>query len=361
MNLRVPGPTPCPEEVLQAGARQMINHRGPEFAELINVVHASLQKVFNTQSDIAVLTCSGTGGLEAAIVNTLSPGDRILCISIGVFGDRLAQVAEAYGADVVHLRFPLGEAADPDKIREALQDDLLIKAVAVTHNETSTGVTNDLRQIASTVRTFDKLLIVDAISSLGCIPLDVDAWGCDVVVTGSQKGFMVPPGLAFVSVSDRGWDASKISRMPRFYLDLEKHVVARRRGQTPWTPAVSVLFGLEEALKQMLSEGMQAIHQRHKMIATQVRNGILGLGLELFARDLEYASDTVTAVKIPDGIKAGDLLGMLRNQHGVVLAGGQGSEMEGKIFRVGHLGFVDSSAVEDVMAALEKTLAGLRA
>jgi aspartate aminotransferase-like enzyme len=360
VNLRVPGPTPCPAEVLQAGARQMINHRGPEFAELINTVHSRLQEVFSTQADIAILTCSGTGGLEAAIINTLSPGDRVLCISIGVFGDRLSQVAEVYGADVIHLRFPLGEAADPDKIKQALQDDSSIKAVAVTHNETSTGVTNDLQQIASMVRSFDKLLIVDAISSLGCIPVEVDAWGCDVVVTGSQKGFMVPPGLAFVSVSDRGWNASKVSLMPRFYLDLEKHVVARRRGQTPWTPAVSVLFGLEESLKQMLSEGMQAIHQRHKAIATRVRNGVLSLGLELFARDQTYASDTVTAVKIPENVKAGDLLGTLRSQHGVILAGGQGPDMEGKIFRIGHLGFVDSSDVEGVITALDATLAGLR-
>ena len=359
MNLRVPGPTPCPEEVLQAGARQMINHRGPEFAQLIGACHDGLQKVFHTTNDIAILTASGTGGLEAAVVNTLSPGDKLLCVSVGVFGDRFCQVAGAYGADVTKLSFPLGEAADPDAIRSALQADPSIKAVAVTHNETSTGVTNDLQAIAQVVRESDALLLVDAISSLGCIPLDTDAWGCDVVVTGSQKGFMVPPGLAFVGVGPRAWEASKSATTPRFYLDLDRHVSYYKRGQTPWTPAVSVMFALERALELMLAEGMDAIHRRHAEVARITREGVVALGLELFARDERYASDTVTAVKVPEGVEAGELLGTMRSEHGVVVAGGQGPAMEGKVFRIGHLGYVTPEDVSGVLDALQKALSKL--
>ena len=254
------------------------------------------------------------------------------------------------------LSFPLGEAADPDAIRTALQADPDIKAVAVTHNETSTGVTNDLQAVAGVVRESDALLLVDAISSLGCIPLDTDAWGCDVVVTGSQKGFMVPPGLAFVGVGPRAWEASKHATTPRFYLDLDRHVSYYKRGQTPWTPAVSVMFALERALDLMLAEGMDAIHRRHAEVAQMTREGVVALGLELFAKDQRYASDTVTAVKVPPGVEAGKLLATLRSEHGVVVAGGQGPAMEGKVFRIGHLGYVTPDDVNGVLAALGKAL-----
>jgi len=217
--LRIPGPTPCPPEVLEAMARQMINHRGEEFAKILNGITNKLRQLFQTKNDVLLLTGSGTGGLEAAIVNTLSPGDKVLSVSIGVFGDRFATIARQFGAEVTSYSVEWGKAAEPDAIRQALKDEPEIRAVLVTHNETSTGVTNDLASISSVVKEFDKLLLVDAISSLGSIDLPVDEWHCDVVVTGSQKGWMVPPGLAMVSVSQEAWQAHANARMPRFYWD----------------------------------------------------------------------------------------------------------------------------------------------
>lgn len=355
MNLRVPGPTPCPEDVLQAGAQPMINHRGPEFAELIGRIHGRLQQVFHTEREVAILTASGTAAMEAAIVNHLSPGDRMLSISIGVFGDRFAQVARAYGADVVKPDIPFGTAADPGMVRAALREDSSITAVAVTHNETSTGVTNDLASIARVVREENRLLLVDAISSLGCMPLETDAWECDVVVTASQKGFMVPPGLAFGAQSERAVEASKQARMPRFYLDFERHLTTFRRGQTPWTPAVSLFFSLDVALERMLGEGMPAVYERHAAVAQHARDGVKALGLRLFAADDATASNSVTAVRVPEGVQARELLGMLRTEHQVVLAGGQAT-LEGQIFRIGHLGHVSTAEIDGVLDALRVVL-----
>ena len=222
MNLRIPGPTPCPEDVLQAGAQQMIDHRGPEFKDMIARIHSGLQTAFETKNQIAILTNSGTGAMEAAIVNTLSAGDRVLSVSIGVFGDRFAEIAEAYGVDVVRRKVTYGEAANPEEIGKTLESDGSIKAVLITHNETSTGVTNDLAAISKVVREYDRLLLVDAISSVGCIPVPMDAWDLDVVVTGSQKGLMVPPGLAFAAVGPRAIEAAKTATLPRFYFDFER-------------------------------------------------------------------------------------------------------------------------------------------
>jgi aspartate aminotransferase-like enzyme len=356
VNLRIPGPTPCPEDILLAGAQQMINHRGPEFAELIDRVHSRLQNIYNTANDIIILTASGTGALEAAVVNTISPGDRVLGISIGVFGDRFCQLVQAYGGDLVKPEIPLGAAADPDLIKKALKDDPTIKVVAVTHNETSTGITNDLQAIARIVRDHEKLLLVDAISSLGCIPLESDAWGCDVVTTASQKGFMVPPGLAFASVNERGWSAAKEATTPRFYFDFGRHLTYFKRGQTPWTPAVSVLFSLDLALEQMLAEGMESIHTRQAIIGRKTREGIKALGLKLFAADETYASNTVTAVHVPEAVDAGKLLGLLRTEYNTVLAGGQGPAMEGKVFRIGHMGYVSEQDIDGVLETLGEAL-----
>lgn len=362
MNLRIPGPTPCPEDVLLAGAQQMIDHRGPEFADIIARVHTGLQTVFATTNDVAILTSSGTGAMEGAIVNTLSPGDRVINVSIGVFGDRFGQMAEAYGAEVVKPVIEYGTAASPEMIDAALADDPSIKAVLVTHNETSTGVTNDIRGISKVVRAHDRLLLVDAISSVGCIPVETDAWDLDVVVTGSQKGFMVPPGLAFAAVGPRAREAAKTALMPRFYFDFEKHFSYFQRGQTPWTPAVSVMFSLDLALQKLLADGMEAVYTKHARIAADVRAGVKGLGLELFVQDEAYASNTVTAVKVPEGVELGKLRGLLRTDRNVVVAGGQGS-LDGKIFRIGHMGHITEADVADVMESLAAVLprAGLSA
>lgn len=354
MQLRIPGPTPCPPEVLQAMGRQMINHRGKEFADIIQDATAKLKQLFQTRNDVFLLTGSGTGGMEAAIVNTLSPGDKVLSVSVGVFGNRFAEIAESYGAEVTHLNFEFGTAADPEAVRQSLKADAGISAVLITHNETSTAVTNDLKSISAIVKEFDKLLLVDAISALGSIDLPVDAWQCDVVVTGSQKGWMVPPGLAMVSVSDAAWQAHAKAKMPRFYWDFTKARSYLEKGQTPWTPPVSVFFGFAVALDMMLAEGLPNIFARHTRSADMARNGVKSLGLSLFA-DEKCASDTITAVKASDGLDVARLLQILREEHKVVLAGGQ-ANLAGKIFRIGHLGWVTEDDIREVLEALGKAL-----
>jgi len=359
-NLRIPGPTPLPNEALQAMTKQMINHRGDEFGQILNDITAKLKQMFQTKQDVFVLTGSGTGGLEAAIVNTLSPGDTVLSVSIGVFGERFAAIAEHFGAEVIPLRSEWGKAADVDAVRQALQAEPKIKAVLVTHNETSTGVTNDLASISSVVKQFDKLLLVDAISSLGSINLPVDDWHLDVTVTGSQKGWMAPPGLAMVSVSQEAWQAHAKAKMPHFYWDFSKAKSYLEKGQTPWTPAVSVVFALSVSLEMMLREGLPNIIARHAQVGKAARDGIKSLGLSLFA-DESFASNTVTAVAASDGLDTKKMLKILREEHKVVLAGGQ-QKLDGKVFRIGHLGWVTENDIEIVMSALKVVLpqAGFR-
>lgn len=353
-HLRIPGPTPCPDEVLQAMARQMVNHRGVTFAKILGDVTAKLKQVFQTKNDVFILTGSGTGGMEAAVVNMLSPGDKVLSVSIGVFGDRFASIAKQFGADVVPLNFEWGKAADADAVRKALQANSQIKAVLVTHNETSTGVTNDLAAISSAVKEFDKLLIVDCISSLGSLNVPVDEWQCDVAVSGSQKGWMVPPGLAMVSVSPKAWEAHATAKMPRFYWDFSRAKKSLESNETPWTPAVSIVFALDVALDMMLKEGIANIAARHAQIGKAIREGVKSVGLSLFA-DEAYASNTVTAVAATNGLDAKLLNKIMREEHQVILAGGQ-QTLGGKIFRIGHLGWVTEADVEVVTSALKAAL-----
>ena len=353
-NLRIPGPTPVPNEVLQAMTKQMINHRGEEFGQILNGVTAKLKQMFQTKGDVFLLTGSGTGGLEAAIVNTLSPEDKVLSVSIGVFGERFAAIAEQFGAEVIPLRFEWGKAADADAVRQALQAEPKIKAVLVTHNETSTGVTNDLASISSVAKEFDKLLLVDAISSLGSINLPVDDWHLDVTVTGSQKGWMAPPGLAMVSLSQEAWQAHSKARMPHFYWDFTRAKSYLEKGQTPWTPAISTVFALSVSLEMMLREGLPNIIARHARVSKAARDGIKSLGLSLFAEE-SYASNTVTAVRSPDGLDVKKMLQILREEYQVVLAGGQ-QTLAGKIFRIGHLGWVTEDDIETVISALRVVL-----
>jgi aspartate aminotransferase-like enzyme len=332
----------------------MINHRGPEFAGSLNNATDMLKKAFRTQNDVFVLTGSGTGGLEAAAVNVLSPGDKVLSVSIGVFGDRFANIAKTFGAEIVPLKYEWGKAARADDIRCELDKNPDVKAVFVTHNETSTGVTNDLESISKAVKEYDKLLVVDAISSLGSIELPVDEWNLDVVVTGSQKGWMVPPGLVMAAVSEAAWKANAEAKMPRFYWDFAKAKSYLDKGQTPWTPAVSIVFALEIALNMMLKEGIEAINQRHARIAEKTRKGVEALGLDFFAEE-GYRSNTVTSVAAPEGLDVKELLKIMRQEHDIVLGGGQMS-MAGKIFRIGHLGWVSDEDIDNVFAALKVAL-----
>ncbi len=352
--LRIPGPTPLPNEVLQAMTKQMINHRGGEFGQMLNGITAKLKQLFQTKEDVFVLTGSGTGGLEAAIVNTLSPGDKVLSVSTGVFGDRFANIAKQFGADVTPLNFEWGKAADVNAVRKALHAEPKIKAVLVTHNETSTGVTNDLGSISSVVKEFDKLLLVDAISSLGSIDLPVDGWHCDVAVTGSQKGWMVPPGLAMVSVSQEAWKAHANARMPHFYWDFTRAKSYLEKGQTPWTPAVSVVYALAVSLDMMLKEGLTNIIARHARVGKAARAGIKRLGLSLFAEE-SHASNTVTAVAASNGLDTKKVVQILREEHKIVLSGGQ-QKLDGKIFRIGHLGWVTEDDIKAVISALKVAL-----
>ena len=356
MNLRVPGPTECPPEVLQAGARQMINHRGPEFAELSGRILRRLKGFFQTTNEVLILTTSGTGALESAIVNMLSPGDPVVSISIGVFGDRFATIAETYGTDVRRVKVEMGQAATAQVVTDALRANPDAVALLLTHNETSTGVTNPIAELATAIRAERPgiLTLVDAISSLSSIDLPVDALDLDVVVTGSQKGWMVPPGLAMASVSARAWEVSARAKTPRFYFDYGRHRDAQAKGQTPWTPAVSLYFQLDVALEMMEREGRQAIFARHARLADRVRAGVKALGLELFA-DERYASNTVTAVKVPEGVDGPALGRRLREEHGTVVAGGQGT-LQGKIIRIGHLGFVTDQAIDATLQALGAVL-----
>ncbi len=355
MQLRVPGPTPLPDEILDVMSTQMINHRGPEFTKLIHEATAILKEMFQTKDDVFLLTGSGTGGLEAAIVNTLSPGDKVLSVANGFFGERFADIAEQFGAQVQRLNFEWGLAPDPQAVRQALSRDAGIKAVLVTHNETSTGVTSDLAAISTVVREYEKLLIVDAISSLGAIDLPTDAWGCDVVITASQKGWMAPPGLAMVSVSERAWKANAEARMPRYYWDFaQAKKFLDEKGQTPWTPALSTLYALAAALKLFQKEGLPSIVARHTRVGNKARGEIKSLGLSIFPEDA-CASNTVTAVKAPEGLDVKMLLKLLREEHNAVLAGGQ-QRLDGKIFRIGHLGYVTEDDIDAVIGALKAAL-----
>ncbi|MFC1902590.1 pyridoxal-phosphate-dependent aminotransferase family protein [Chloroflexota bacterium] len=358
--LRIPGPTPLPDEVLQAMTKQMINHRGVEFAQMLQDITADLKQLFQTKNDVFLLTGSGTGGLEAAIVNMLSPEDKVLSVSIGVFGERFASIAEQFCVEVIPLKFEWGRAADPDAVRKALQSQPAVKAVLVTHNETSTGVTNDLAAISKVVKEFDKLLLVDAISSLGSIDMPVDDWHLDVAVTGSQKGWMAPPGLAMVSVSQVAWQAYAEAKIPRFYWDFAKAKSYLEKGQTPWTPAVSIVYALSVSLEMMLKEGLPNIVARHARVSKAARDGVKSLGLPLFAEE-SNASNTVTAVAAAGGLDTKKLLKIMREEHQIILGGGQ-QKLDGKIFRIGHLGWVNEDDIQTVMSALKVVLpqAGFR-
>jgi aspartate aminotransferase-like enzyme len=354
--LMIPGPTPVPQSVLLAGATPMINHRGPEFAEALEEVTEALKRVFQTRHHVFVLTGSGTGGLEAAIVNTLSPGDAVLSVSIGVFGDRFASIAKTFGVKVESLDFEWGTAADPERIRARLAADKKkeIKAVMVTHNETSTGVANDLAEIGPIVREHGALLLVDGISSLVAMDCQTDAWCLDLVVAGSQKAFMIPPGLVFIAMNDRAWSAMEKASIPRFYWDLGKAKDYLARGQTPWTPAVPQVLQLRAALKILEAEGLQACFARHARQAGAVRAGVKALGLQMFAEP-SHASNAVTSIRRPDGVKVGALRKLLLEKYGVVLAGGQQSLNE-EIFRIGHLGHTGESDIVATLGALGMAL-----
>jgi len=355
-NLRIPGPTPVPRKVLKEMAQPMINHRGPEFAAILKRVTARLQYFFQTASPVLTYPASGTGGQEAAVANLFSPGEHVVAITIGVFGNRLATIAERFGLQVTRIDFPWGEAADPTVVEERLKSLAPYRGVLMTHNETSTGVANDVEALATLVRRLnpDALLVVDAVSSLGCIPLEMDPWDIDVVFTGSQKGWMTPPGLMMIAASQRAWEANKTAKSPRYYFDWELGRKSLEKWQHSTTPPLSIFYALDVSLEMMLAEGREAIFERHQRMGDYVRWRAKEMGLKLLA-DHKNASNTVTAIRLPEGIDSKRLLNTLREQDHIVFGGGQ-QHLEGKIFRVGHLGFFEEVDLVEAMDKMEMRL-----
>lgn len=355
-NLRIPGPTPIPPEVQAALARPMINHRGPEFAAILSRVEEQLQHFFQTANPVLCFPAAGSGAMEAAIANSFSPGDHVLAVSIGAFGNRFADIAQRFGLRATRVEAPWGQAADPAAVAAAAADQLDLRGVLLTHNETSTGVTNDLPALARAIRAArpDLLILADAVSSLGCVDMRMDEWDLDVVFTASQKGWMAPPGLAMIAVGSRGWAATERATLPRFYWDFRMAKQSLDKGQTPYTPPVSIFFALDASLPMMRTEGREAIFARHHRVGELVRSRARALGLTLFA-DPAHASDTVTAIVVPEGIEAKALIAALRERERVVISGGQG-RLEGKILRIGHLGYVHEPEVAACMDALERQL-----
>jgi aspartate aminotransferase-like enzyme len=352
--LRIPGPTPLPERVVRSMNRPMIDHRGPEFAAILAEITAGARRVFKTANDLLLLTSSGTGGLESAVANLVSPGDEVIAALCGNFGERFAALAAAYGGNVVRLEFEWGQPVDPDDLAVVLQRHPKAQVVFLTHNETSTGLTNPLRDLARAAREADRLVVVDGVSSISSIDIDTDGWGIDVAVSGSQKGWMAPPGFALVSVSERAWAQQARSRSPRFYFDWKEAKTWAEKGMTPFTPAVPVAFALQEGLHMLEEEGLPNVYERHTRLARATQAGLRALGFELYARE-GYRSSTVTAALPPPGLEVGALRKLLNDRYGVVIAGGQG-KMTGKMVRVGHLGAVAEGDVVQVIWAIEQAL-----
>jgi aspartate aminotransferase-like enzyme len=352
--LRIPGPTPLPERVVRSMNRPMIDHRGPEFASILSEITAVAKRVFKTRNDLLLLTSSGTGGLESAVANLVSPGDEVIVALCGNFGERFAALAAAYGADVVRLEFEWGQPVDPDDLRLTVDRHPKAKVVLLTHNETSTGLTNPLRELARVGREWDRIVVVDGVSSISSIDIETDAWGIDVAVSGSQKGWMAPPGLALVSVSERAWAQQAGARSPRFYFDWKEARTWAEKGMTPFTPAVPVAFALQEGLHMLEEEGLNNVYERHARLARATQDGLEALGFQLYARE-GYRSRTVTSAVPPPGLDVNALRKLIDTKYGVVIAGGQG-KMTGKMVRVGHLGAVAEGDVVQVIWAIEQAL-----
>jgi serine---pyruvate transaminase len=350
-----PGPTPIPPEVLIAQAGPLVYHRGPRFGSILREVTEQLRTLYRTGGDVVIMTSSGTGGLESAIANCFSPGDEVLVPLAGFFAERFAKLARAYGLEVRTVDYEWGHAVKAADVAAALAEHP-VKAVLLTHSETSTGVVHDVEPVARAAKDAGALVLVDAVSSLGAVPFDMDGWGIDVAVSGSQKALSASPGLAFVAISDAAWEAQRVATNPRFYFDWAtyKTFYALPDPENPWTPAISVMQGLHEALRLYFQDGPEAAFERHALLSRAIKEGVRALGLDLFGEDVDRAW-TVTAIRAPEGIDADAICARIRADHGIVLAPGQGP-LKGKVFRIGHLGYYDRLDMIRGLAALEMTL-----
>ncbi len=357
--LMTPGPTPVPAEVLLAQARPIIHHRTPEYTDILVSVTNDLKYVFQTENDVFVFACSGTGVMESAVTNLFSPGDKVIACSNGKFGDRLVELAEVYNLEVIKLEYEWDQVVNPDDIAAKLKENPDVQGVLLVHSETSTGVLNNVQKIGEVVKDTDAVLVVDSITGIGAVDVKTDEWGLDIVMTGSQKGLMLPPGLACVSVSEKAWKKVEKAKTPNYYFSYAKAKKAydKPSPQNPFTPPVSLIIGLAEALKMMREEGLENIIKRHAALAEAARAGAEALGLELFA-PVEGRGSAVTPVKVPDGVDGGALVKNMSGKYGITIAGGQ-EHLKGKIFRIGHLGYFGSFDIITTLAGLEMTLSEL--
>jgi serine---pyruvate transaminase len=353
--LLTPGPTPVPPEVLAALAQPMIHHRERDYREIYERCLARLRHVYRTEHDVLMFTTSGTGAFESAVANLTSPGDRQLVLSAGNFGERWAGLAKAFGADLVHARLEWGDTPEPDDLRSALDEAGDVRVVYLTHSETSTGVVCDVQALAAVAKEAGALVVVDAVSSLGAVPLESDDWGIDVVVSGSQKALMCPPGVAFASVSPAALEAAAKATSPRYVMDWERTLKAQAKLDAPFTPAISIVRALDVALGLLLEEGLDAAFDRHARLGRACREGVKAMGLELFSPD-EERSAVVTAIRAPDGVDGTEVVASLRDRFGITIANGQGA-IKGKVFRIGHIGWFDIFDITTALAAVELTLA----
>ncbi|MEP7151956.1 MAG: alanine--glyoxylate aminotransferase family protein [Nitrospira sp.] len=355
--LLAPGPTPVPPEVLLAMARPMIHHRAPEFDKLFGEVREDLKWLFQTRNDVLILAASGTGGMEGSVSNFLSPGDKALTVNGGKFGERWTKLCKAFGAQVTELKVEWGHAVDPQAVADALKKDPSIKAVYVQASETSTAVAHDVKALADIVKGYEEtILVVDAITALGVLDLKTDAWGLDVVITGSQKALMLPPGLAFASVSEKAWRLAEKAKNAAFYFNFKRERENQQKSTTAYTPAVSLILGLKEVMNMLKAEGLEAVFARHAMLATAMREGVKAAGLAIFPQ--ERPSDALTAIVAPQGVDGQAVYKNLRTQYGMTAAGGQ-DHLKGKIFRISHMGYIDSFDVITALAAVEMVIKGL--
>lgn len=354
--LMIPGPTPVPPTVVAAMSQPLIGHRSDDFAKLHEQIVGKLKKVFQTDNDIFILTNSGTGALETAIANTVNPGDKVLALITGNFGERFAKIAKAYGAQVDEVQFVWGRDVDLNVVQEKLSADPGIKIVLATQNETSTGVTNDIAGIGALVAKTPALLLVDGVSGIGAIEHKTDQWGVDMLCTASQKALMLPPGLSMITVSEKAWRIVNDNQSPRFYFSLPAAKKVYDKWNTAYTPGVSMFLGLDAGLDMMLAEGLDNVYARHALLAKAARSAAKALGLKLLAEDERYASNALTAIWSPEGIGADDIRKVLKKQYGITFAGGQ-DKLKGKIFRIAHMGFSDKMDILIAVSALEMALA----
>jgi len=354
--LFTPGPTPVPPEVLAAIGAPVVHHRSPDFLPVYERVLDRLHEVCRTENDVLLFGASGTGAFESAVANLVSPGEPHLVVSAGSFGERWVAMTTAFGADIEVLRYAWGETPDADDLRGRLRE-REAKAVWIVQSETSTGVVADVRSLAAAAKEAGSLVVVDAVSSLGAVPCETDEWGLDVVVSGSQKALMTPPGLGLAAVSEAAFD--RVGSSPRFYFDWERTRKAQQTLDAPFTLPVSLVGGLDVALGLLLEEGLDASFDRHVRLGRATRAGVKALGLELFSPD-EDRSAVVTAVRAPSGVDGTDVVKALRDRFGITIANGQG-ELKGKIFRLGHIGWFDVFDITTQIAAVELVLADLGA